>query len=129
LTAFAAVTLGLCASAAVSNADQASQIMPALIMPQVLFSGAILAVPSMNRVGEALSALMLTRWSFEALGRSADLNNLFANGTSPIAAATSLQFGDSFSRDVQQNWLILAAFMIVFFVLTCIVLWRKSARA
>ena len=51
-------------------------------MPQVLFSGAILAVPSMNIVGEFLSALMITRWSFEALGRSADLNNLFANGVS-----------------------------------------------
>jgi ABC transport system ATP-binding/permease protein len=129
LTAFASVALGLCASAAVSTNDQASQIMPALIMPQVLFSGAILAVPSMNIVGEFLSALMITRWSFEALGRSADLNNLFANGTSPIAAATRLQFGDTFSRDVAQNWAFLAIFLVVFFVLTCVILWRKSARA
>ena len=83
----------------------------------------------MNAVGRALSSLMITRWCFEALGRSADLNNLFQNGTSPIANATRLQFGDSFSRDVQQNWLILVVFMIVFFVLTCVVLWRKSARA
>ena len=129
LTVFASVALGLCASAAVSTADQASQIMPALILPQVLFSGAILAVPSMNAIGQFLSALMITRWSFEALGHSADLNYLFENGTSPIAAASRLQFGDTFSRDVVQNWGILAIFMVVFFVLTCVVLWRKSARS
>ena len=129
LSTFAALTLGLFASALVTTNDQASQIMPALILPQVLFSGAILAVSSMNVVGQTFSSLMITRWCFEALGRSADLNNLFANGTSPIADATGLQFGDSFSRDVQQNWLILIVFMIVFFVLTCVVLWRKSARA
>lgn len=129
LTAFAAVTMGLFASALVTTNDQASQVMPALILPQVLFSGAILAVPSMNVAGRALSSVMITRWSFEALGRAADLNYLFANGTSPIAGATRLQFGDSFSRDVWQNWLTLVAFTLVFFVLTCLVLWRKSARA
>lgn len=129
LTAFAAVTMGLFASALVTTNDQASQVMPALILPQVLFSGAILAVPSMNGIGRALSSFMITRWCFEALGRSAGLNDLFANGASPIASATRLQYGETFSRNVQQNWLILAAFMVVFFALTCAVLWRKSARA
>lgn len=129
LTAFAAVTLGLFASAMVTTNDQASQVMPALILPQVLFSGAILAVPSMNEIGRVLSSLMITRWCFEALGRSAELNDLFANGASPLASATRLQYGETFSRSVQQNWLILATFTVVFFALTCVVLWRKSARA
>jgi ABC-type multidrug transport system ATPase subunit/CRP-like cAMP-binding protein len=127
LTAFTALLLGLCGSAAISTTSQASQIMPVLIMPQAIFAGAILAVPAMNIVGRSLSALVFMRWSFEALGRSVDLDNLFANGTSPIARASGVQFGDSFSRNVTHNWLFLAIFLVFFFVVTCVTLWRKSA--
>ncbi|HEX5503634.1 MAG TPA: ATP-binding cassette domain-containing protein [Thermomicrobiales bacterium] len=128
LTAFASLALGLFMSAVVARPEQTSQIMPALILPQVLFSGAILAVPSMNIVGQTISRLMITRWSFEALGHSVDLNALFEHGTSPIGKAARLQYGDSFSRAIGQNWIILAVFLVAFYVLACLILWRKSTR-
>jgi ABC-type multidrug transport system ATPase subunit/CRP-like cAMP-binding protein len=129
LTAFTAFLLGLCGSAAISTTSQASQIMPVLIMPQAIFAGAILAIPAMNIIGRTLSALVFMRWSFEALGRSVDLDNLFANGTAPTARATGAIFGDSFSRDVVQNWGFLGLFMLFFFAVTCFILWRKSAQS
>jgi ABC transport system ATP-binding/permease protein len=38
-----------------------------LIVPQVLFSGALLPIPTLNPVGQALTAIMPSRWAFEAL--------------------------------------------------------------
>ena len=128
LTSFASLALGLMASAAVANPDQAGQLMPALILPQVLFSGAILAVPSMNAVGRFISNLMITRWSFEGLGHIVDLNNLFQNGTSPVGASLLLTFEDTFSRRTAENWAILLAFSVVFLAATCLILKRKSVR-
>ena len=131
LTAFAALALSLLMSALVSTVAQSSEILPLPIMPQVYFSGAILAIPSMGVVGRVLSNLMISRWSFEALGRVTDLDTLFANNTSPeggpIGRALQLQYQESFSRNPVQNWLILLVFIVVPLLLTCLVLKRKTA--
>jgi ABC transport system ATP-binding/permease protein len=133
LTAFSGLALSLVASAAVSSPDQASQVAPLLIIPQTLFSGAILAVPAMNVVGKAISYGVIGRWSWEALGHSVDMNGLWANNTSQsgqlIGQGLLQQYGDTFSRDVVQNWLFLSAFILAFLVVTCLILKRKSTRS
>src|SRR5262249_29615186 len=98
-----------------------------LIMPQVLFSGAILAVPSMNEFGLWVSRFMITRWSFEALGHQVDVETLLRTGRSRVGRTMLTTFDDTFSRDVVQNWRILGAFIVVAFVLTCVILRRRSA--
>lgn len=127
LSSISALALGLFVSAAVASPEQANQLMPGLIMPQVLFSGGVIAVPSMNVVGRLISGLMSSRWSFEALGQIVNVNNILENGTSPIGKGLKQQYGETFSRDPIQNWIILFAFFVVFIVLTCVILKRKSA--
>src|SRR5205823_10987586 len=50
LTAWVGLTLGLLASAAVRSPEQAAIVLPGLILPQVLFSGAFLPVPAMGQL-------------------------------------------------------------------------------
>lgn len=124
-----AVALGLFSSAAVTEPSQATLVLPVLCFPQVLFSGGMLAVPAMAAAGKAISAITSVRWTFEAVGKSFDLNNLYARGNSPLGPPLLAQYGDSFSRALWQDWAILAAFTLLFLLGTCWVLGRKSAVA
>lgn len=128
LNAFAAMAIGLFVSAVVANADQASRLVPMLLIPQLLFSGAVLSVPSMGGIGQGISRLMISKWAFDALGHVADLSGLFKHGSSPIAGASLRDYGDTFDANILVNWGVLAAFIVGFLALACLVLYRKSAR-
>jgi ABC-type multidrug transport system ATPase subunit/CRP-like cAMP-binding protein len=128
LNAFAAMAMGLFVSAVVSNADQASRLVPMLLIPQLLFSGAILSVPAMGVVGQAISRVMISKWAFDALGHVADLNGLFKHGTSPLAAAMLRDYGETFNAQIVVNWGVLIGFIFGFLALACFALYRKSAR-
>jgi ABC-type multidrug transport system ATPase subunit len=127
LDGVSAVALGLLASAAVTEPSQATLVLPVLCFPQVLFSGGMLAVPAMAAAGKAISAVTSVRWTFEAVGESFALNNLYAHGNSPLGPPLLAQYQDSFSRAIWQDWAILAVFTLVFLAGTCWVLARKSA--
>jgi ABC-type multidrug transport system ATPase subunit len=128
LASACALALGLLCSAGVSDVAQASLMLPMLCFPQVLFVGAILPVPVMATVGRGLSYGMSNRWSFEAFGRSAGLPELWRDGGSPLGPPLLESYGNSFDRPVWHNWLILAAFTLLFFVGTCVVVGRKTVR-
>ncbi len=84
-----------------------------------------MARPAMTAVGQWISAATVLRWSFEGTGRILNVGNLTP---SPATNPVLQQYGDAFSRDPVQNWLILAAFCAAAFALTCLALARKSAR-
>jgi ABC-type multidrug transport system ATPase subunit len=128
LASVCALALGLLCSASVSDVAQASLMLPMLCFPQVLFVGAILPVPVMAAVGRWLSYGMSNRWSFEAFGHSAGLVALWRDGGSPLGPPLLASYGDSFSRPVWQDWLILSGFAALFFVGTCVVVRRKTVR-
>jgi hypothetical protein len=83
LCAVAALGLGLLASASVKNVAQATLALPMLCFPAVLFSGAILPVHLMARVGVILSTIIPSRWAFEAIGHDLGARHIFARGGSP----------------------------------------------
>jgi ABC-type multidrug transport system ATPase subunit/CRP-like cAMP-binding protein len=126
LTTFAGLALSLLLSALIASPDQALQLQPAVIIPQMLFSGAIVSVPTMAAVGKALSVLMIGRWSFEADGRIIDLNTVWQNSMSPTGKALLLQYEGSFTRNPVQNWWIIGGFGLVCLALACLALRRKS---
>jgi ABC-type multidrug transport system ATPase subunit len=126
LSGLAAIACGLLASAGVTKSEQATLALPLLCFPQVLFSGAILPVPLMAPVGEVIAWVTSDKWAFEALGTSTDLNYLLAEGSSPLGPPLLAQYEDSFSRPVEEHWLILAGFTLAFLVATCLVLARKK---
>ncbi len=69
LTALAGVTLGLLISAMTSNSDRATSFVPVLLIPQIIFSGAVVALERMGLLGEWLSNLMISKWGYQTSGR------------------------------------------------------------
>jgi ABC-type multidrug transport system ATPase subunit len=128
LASVGALALGLLCSAAVSDAAQATLLLPMLCFPQVLFVGAILPVPVMAPVGRWLSWAMSNRWCFEALGHTVGVEHLWRDGGSPLGPPLLASYGHTFSRPVWQDWSVLGGFAVLFFVGTCVVLAGKSGR-
>ncbi|CCH17178.1 ATP-binding cassette domain-containing protein [Micromonospora lupini] len=128
LSSAAALALGLLCSAAVSDAAQATLMLPMLCFPQVLFVGAILPVPAMAAGGRWLSYAMSNRWAFEGLGHTAGVERLWRDGGSPLGPPLLQTYGDSFSRPVWVDWLVLGGFALLFLAATWAVLVRREAR-
>lgn len=129
LNAAAALALGLLTSAAVSTPAQATLALPMLCFPAVLFSGAILPVNVMASAGQWVSAVMIDRWAFEAVGSTLGLRHLFAEGGSDLGPPLLKAYGDAGTSSVATYWLILAAFFVVFLVAAWLTLRRRTQTA
>ncbi|MER7587771.1 ATP-binding cassette domain-containing protein [Micromonospora sp. NPDC127501] len=128
LSSAAALALGLLCSAAVSDAAQATLMLPMLCFPQVLFVGAILPVPAMAVGGQWLSYAMSNRWAFEGLGHTAGVERLWRDGGSPLGPPLLATYEDSFSRPVWVDWLVLGGFVLLFLGAAWAVLLRRDPR-
>ncbi|MCG5435701.1 ABC transporter ATP-binding protein/permease [Micromonospora foliorum] len=128
LSSAAALALGLLCSAAVSDAAQATLMLPMLCFPQVLFVGAILPVPAMAVGGQWLSYAMSNRWAFEGLGHTAGVERLWRDGGSPLGPPLLATYGDSFSRPLWVDWLVLGGFVLLFLGAAWVVLLRRDPR-
>ncbi|MGW3859019.1 ATP-binding cassette domain-containing protein [Micromonospora arida] len=128
LSSAAALALGLLCSAAVSDAAQATLMLPMLCFPQVLFVGAILPVPAMAAGGQWLSYAMSNRWAFEGLGHTAGVERLWREGGSPLGPPLLATYRDSFSRPVWVDWLVLGGFVLLFLGAAWAVLLRRNLR-
>ncbi|WP_297060444.1 ATP-binding cassette domain-containing protein [Thermosynechococcus sp. M3746_W2019_013] len=73
LTLVASLCLGLLISAAVHNSDQASKILPPLLLPQIIFAGVLF---KLTGVATALSWLTIGRWTMGAYGTLIDVNGM-----------------------------------------------------
>jgi ABC-type multidrug transport system ATPase subunit/ABC-type transport system involved in multi-copper enzyme maturation permease subunit len=73
LTALAASATGIFVSSLFKNADRAMTVAPLLLMPQLLFSGMIFELSGVPRL---ISNFAVCRWSMEAYGTTANLNDL-----------------------------------------------------
>jgi ABC-type multidrug transport system ATPase subunit len=100
-TAVAALALGLLASAAVTDPTQATLALPMLCFPAVLFSGAVLPVPTMAVGGRIMSLFVIARWGFEAVGHQLGVDGFVA------------EYGDSFAHSAAGRTAILIAFTAV----------------
>ena len=108
------------------NVAQATLALPMLCFPAVLFSGAILPVHLMARAGAALSAVMPSRWAFEAIGHDLGARRILASGGSRLGPPLLASYGDAGTASTGTYWLILAAFAVVFLVATWGVLVRST---
>jgi ABC-type multidrug transport system permease subunit len=127
VTGFVAVGMGLFVSSIVSSEDQAASIIPLILIPQLLFAGAIIAVKDMSSVVAALSNLVFARWAFAAAGSAIDMN-------ARIAADPSFsqldKYGSSFfSLSVPVGLLILGGFLVVFLLATAAVLTARKGES
>jgi ABC-type multidrug transport system ATPase subunit/pSer/pThr/pTyr-binding forkhead associated (FHA) protein len=75
LTAWAAVGMGLIVSVVVRSEDQASSFIPLILVPQLLFGGAIVPVHEMGLVMGLLSKVIVAQWAFAAVGHTVHLQD------------------------------------------------------
>lgn len=73
LTALSSAAMGLAVSSLFNNPDRVMAVVPVLLLPQVLFSGLIFKLKGASKV---ISWFVISRWSMEALGSTANLNSL-----------------------------------------------------
>ncbi len=72
LTSLAGLMIGLAISAIAPNNDRAVSFVPLILIPQVIFSGAI--IPLKDWLTQILAAVFPTRWAMAALGSSIGLH-------------------------------------------------------
>ena len=124
LTAFASVSMGLLVSAAVRNQDQATSFIPLILIPQLFFGGSIVATATMSAPLRAITKIVVTQWSYAGLGAAIDMNGRIAE--SPNYSKVSTFGHHYFTLSRGSTYLILAAFIAVFFLL---IAWTLKRRA
>ena len=110
-TGFVAVAGGLAISAVARSEDQAASYIPLLLIPQLLFAGAIVPLSKMGTMLEAISAIVPSRWAFAAIGTAIDMNHRIA--IDPTDARRSPYGRDFFVIDTVEGLAILGAFLVV----------------
>lgn len=90
-TSWAAIAIGLAVSTLARSVDQATSFVPMLLIPQLLFAGALVTVEAMETPIRLLSAFVVARWAFAGAGNSVEMNSRLA--TDPQTAAG---YGESF---------------------------------
>jgi ABC-type multidrug transport system ATPase subunit len=126
LTAFAGLAISLLMSSASNTVEQPARMQPAVVIPNLLFAGLFLPVPSMGIVGRVLSKLMVSAWSLNTLGSITDLNRLFRESKSPLGRGLLQAYGNTFDANVGLNWAILLVFIVVPLLLSCLILRRRT---
>ncbi len=99
LTTLGGLGMGLLISALVSNSDKAASIVPILLVPQIILAGLIFPLEG---AGKGLSYGIVSKWSIESLGTSANLNRLY------YPAIATLTAGDG--KEAQPSSLVVIPF-------------------
>lgn len=147
LTTLAGMGMGLLVSALFNNADKAGSIVPILLVPQIILAGLIFPLEGASKT---LSFAVISRWSVESLGTTANLNRLYysaleegkkAGKTVVITPYDPANYDDdpSDTKDYSGNttldsrrnhllvrWGWMAGMIIIFLALTCYFQKRKD---
>lgn len=75
VTGVLAILIGLVVSAMAKSEDQATGVIPLLLVPQLLLSGAIVTIADMTIFVKVLSLAIPARWSFAAAGNAIGLDD------------------------------------------------------
>lgn len=114
LTIFASSAMGLIISSLVRNADRAMAVSPFVLIIQLLFSGAIFALP--EGAGEWFSKLTVSRFAMECLGNITNLNALprrMAYEDEALAAVIPAHYDDLYARSSEHLWHIWAVLVLI----------------
>jgi len=124
LTALGGLSMGLLVSAIVGNSDRAMAIVPILLIPQLMFAGALVPLEQMLGPAKGLAQLMMSKWSLELTGSIADLGPRFQAQFPPGIASP---YETAFDILPWTHWGALAAFVVAMLGATLIAQKRKDA--
>ena len=133
LTSLAGLMMGLAISAIAPNTDRAISVVPILLIPQVIFSGAIIALKDWP--SQILATIFPTRWAMAALGSSIGLHaeqvggdRLFGNDYTYHGTLYSTYSQAEALHRLLLSWAALVVITLVLIVVIGIFLKRKDAR-
>ena len=132
LTSLAGLLMGLAISAISTNADRAVSFVPLILLPQVIFSGAI--IPLKDYLSQAVAFLIPARWAMAALGTTVGLHASAVGGDHLFGPSNETYQGTLYSVYTQTeavhrlllSWGALAAMIVVLIVLIGVFLKRKD---
>src|SRR5439155_24927997 len=82
----AANALALLVSALVRTEDQASSLIPFLLIPQLLFGGLIKPIGKLSETVQDATVVIFARWSFQGVGGGVDLEGAAEQQTAAARA-------------------------------------------
>ena len=133
LTSLAGLMIGLTISAIAPNNDRAMSFVPIILLPQVIFSGAI--IPLKDWLTQVLATAFPTRWAMAALGSSIGLHadkvggdRLFGDDYTYHSTLYSIYNHADAVQRLLLCWLALLAIIFVLMILVGIFLKRKDVR-
>jgi ABC-type multidrug transport system ATPase subunit len=116
LAGWVAVLLGLVVSAHASSEDQATGVIPLLLVPQLLFGGAIVSLQDMTGFMGVIATLVPARWAFSAAGHAIELPDRIAED---VAFSQVSRYGSGFF-DVPLPLYVLIAIVFAAVLLTAL---------
>jgi ABC transport system ATP-binding/permease protein len=111
LSTWCGVALGLVVSAYAQTEDQATGLIPVVLIPQLLFGGAIVTVSQMSILVKALSWLAMAQWAYAGAGHAIGMNQRIASD--PLFAQSSRYGHAFFAHPAILTVLILGFFIAV----------------
>ena len=134
LTSLAGLMIGLTISAIAPNTDRAISFVPIILLPQVIFSGAI--IPLKDWLTQVLATVFPTRWAMAALGSSIGLHaetiggdRLFGDDYTYHSTLYSIYSQADAVQRLLLCWVALVVLIIILMVCVGIFLKRKDVRA
>ncbi len=124
LTGMVAAALGLLISASVNTEEQATSVLPLVLIPQLLFAGAIVPVAAMSAPVASLSSLAFAQWSFSGVGIALGMQSRIA---ADKGFASASRYGTAFfGHSVGLSVGLLCLFAVAFLVSAWLVLRARS---
>ena len=114
LTLIASTSLSLMISACVKDSNQGTNILPLLMIPQIILSGVLFKLDGLSKI---VSWFMLSRWSVGAYGILAQVNEI-TDSTNKVYEANW--------DNLLLNWGILLVHILVYLIITVIVQKQKD---
>ncbi len=134
LTALAGLMIGLTISAIAPNNDRAISFVPIILLPQVIFSGAIIALK--DQFTQIVAMIFPSRWAMAALGSSTGLHaetiggdKLFGNDYTYHGTLFSIYSHIDSLHRLLLSWGALLAIIVILAILIGVFLKRKDIKA
>jgi hypothetical protein len=133
LTSLGGLMIGLAVSAIAPNNDRAISFVPIILLPQVIFSGAI--IPLKDWVTQILATVFPTRWAMAALGSSIGLHaetiggdRLFGNDYTYHGTLFSIYSQTDAMHRLLLSWGALVGIIVALVIVIGIFLKRKDVK-
>ncbi|MGN6202031.1 MAG: FHA domain-containing protein [Solirubrobacterales bacterium] len=124
LTSWSMIGVGLLVSTIARSVDQSTSVIPLLLIPQLLFGGALVAYERMSTLIKILSDLVVSRWAFAGAGNAIEMNARL--GEEPQGAALSGYGTSFFSLDPAVAGFVLLGFTAATLLVAAVLLAGRS---